>query len=117
VAWSKLCKPLCESRLGFRLFKNFNEAMIAKLAWWLGVTGVICSGLMVLLDFYQPSLLCNNSWVSRIEFWLPLMYSMSKSKTLNMDCHRAKTCFDAIFCTNFFETCFALLQSILIKKI
>ena len=35
VAWSNLCKPLCKGGLGFKLFESFNEAMIAKLAWWV----------------------------------------------------------------------------------
>jgi hypothetical protein len=35
LAWSRLCKPLSEGGLGFCSFKSFNEAMIAKLAWWV----------------------------------------------------------------------------------
>jgi hypothetical protein len=35
VAWLELCKPLLEGVLGFRTFESFNEAMIAKLAWWV----------------------------------------------------------------------------------
>ena len=35
VAWLELCKPLLEGMLGFRTFESFNEAMIAKLAWWV----------------------------------------------------------------------------------
>ena len=33
--WFELCKPLSERYLGFRSFKRFNEAVIAKLAWWV----------------------------------------------------------------------------------
>jgi hypothetical protein len=35
LAWSELCKPLSFGGLGFQSFENFNEAMIAKLAWWV----------------------------------------------------------------------------------
>ena len=55
--------------------------------------------LVVFVIFYPPSLFCRNSWMrkSRIELWLPLIYSISKSKTLNIDYQRAKPCFDAMF--------------------
>ena len=35
VAWSDLCKPLSARGLWFRSFERFNEAMLAKLAWWV----------------------------------------------------------------------------------
>uniref|UniRef100_A0A2N9GPX3 Reverse transcriptase zinc-binding domain-containing protein n=1 Tax=Fagus sylvatica TaxID=28930 RepID=A0A2N9GPX3_FAGSY len=35
VAWSNLCRPLSDGGLDFRPFESFNEAMIAKLAWWV----------------------------------------------------------------------------------
>jgi hypothetical protein len=35
LAWSNLCRPLSEGGLRFRSFERFNEAMIAKLAWWV----------------------------------------------------------------------------------
>ena len=62
--------------------------------------------------------LCKNSQVrkSGILFWVPSMNSISKSKTERMACHRAKICFDAMFWTSFSKTCFADLQSTLIKN-
>jgi hypothetical protein len=35
MAWADLCKPLNVGGLGFKLFSSFNEALIAKLAWWV----------------------------------------------------------------------------------
>uniref|UniRef100_A0A2N9IWX8 Reverse transcriptase domain-containing protein n=1 Tax=Fagus sylvatica TaxID=28930 RepID=A0A2N9IWX8_FAGSY len=34
IAWKDLCLPLDMGGLGFRSFESFNEAIIAKLAWW-----------------------------------------------------------------------------------
>ena len=45
-------------------------------------------------------------------FWDPLIYSISKSKTLKIACHLAKICLEAIFSTSFSITYLALLQSI-----
>jgi hypothetical protein len=35
LAWTSLCKPICDGGLGFRFFQTANEAFIAKLAWWV----------------------------------------------------------------------------------
>jgi hypothetical protein len=35
LAWSSICQPLANGGLGFRSFESFNEAIIAKLAWWV----------------------------------------------------------------------------------
>lgn len=35
VAWTELRKPLSDEGLGFRSFERFNEAIVAKLAWWV----------------------------------------------------------------------------------
>uniref|UniRef100_A0A2N9FSP0 CCHC-type domain-containing protein n=1 Tax=Fagus sylvatica TaxID=28930 RepID=A0A2N9FSP0_FAGSY len=35
LAWIKLCRPLSDGGLGFKPFQSFNEALIAKLAWWV----------------------------------------------------------------------------------
>ncbi len=35
LAWTSLCKPLCDGGLSFRSFQTANEAFIAKLAWWV----------------------------------------------------------------------------------
>jgi hypothetical protein len=75
--------------------------------------------------FYSPSLPCKNSRVrkSTIEFWLPLMYSMSKSKTHNIDCHLAKICFEHFFlklvlhfCNLFFLKSFDIKDHLKILK-
>jgi hypothetical protein len=62
---------------------------------------------------------CKNSRVrkSGMELLIPLMYSISKSKTLKIACHLANICFEAIFSTSFFKTYFADLQSILNKNL
>ena len=61
---------------------------------------------------------CKNSRVKKsgIEFLLPSVYSISKSKMLKMDCHLAKICLLAIFLTSFPKTYLALLQSTLTKN-
>ena len=45
----------------------------------------------------------------------PLIYSMSKSKTLKIACHLAKLCLETRFWTSFYKT-LALLQSTQIKN-
>ena len=35
MAWKDLCRPCADGGMGFRKFESFNEATIAKLAWWV----------------------------------------------------------------------------------
>ena len=35
TAWNNLCTPMQEGGLGFRKFWNLNQAILAKLAWWV----------------------------------------------------------------------------------
>ena len=35
LAWTSLCKPLCDGGLGFHSFQTANEVFIVKLAWWV----------------------------------------------------------------------------------
>ena len=34
-SWDKICNPKCVGGLGFKKFKDFNNALIAKLAWMI----------------------------------------------------------------------------------
>ena len=58
---------------------------------------------------------CRNSLVKKsgIEFSLPFINSISKSKQDKRLCHQAKICFETIFFTSFSKTSFADLQSTL----
>ena len=79
----------------------------------------VCSRLFIfwsLVCHYSTAF--RNSWVrkSGIDFLEPLIYSMSKSKTVKIACHLAKICFEAMFSTSFTITYLALLQSICNKN-
>ena len=35
TTWDNICKPTCKDGLGFRKAKDFNDALLAKLAWMI----------------------------------------------------------------------------------
>ena len=59
IAWDSLCWPLKEGGLGFRKFWEFNQALLAKLAWWL-LEGRDCLCINLLRAKYKV----RNNWLN-----------------------------------------------------
>ncbi|KAK9992588.1 hypothetical protein SO802_027573 [Lithocarpus litseifolius] len=59
IAWDLLCWPLKAGGLGFRKFWEFNQALLAKLAWWL-LEGKDCLCISLLRAKYKV----RNNWLN-----------------------------------------------------
>ena len=62
IAWASLCWPLKEGGLGFRKFWEFNQALLAKLAWWL-LAGKDC----LCINLLQAKYKVRNNWLNHKE--------------------------------------------------
>ena len=94
--------------IGFRNGTKGSK-VVSNINWWsmfmfdqLFIS--VCSRLFIFWSLAcHYSTACRSSWVrkSGIDFLEPLIYSMSKSKTLKIACHLAKICFEAMVSTFF----------------
>lgn len=64
LAWSSVCWPQKDGGLGFRMFWDFNQAFLSKLAWWI-LTSKECPCIKLLSKIQGESLrgnwLCHSS--------------------------------------------------------
>ena len=58
IAWASLCWPFKEGGLGFIKFWKFNQALLAKLAWWL-LAGKDCLCINLIRAKYKV----RNNWL------------------------------------------------------
>ncbi|XP_030923696.1 uncharacterized protein LOC115950621 [Quercus lobata] len=60
ISWSSSCRPQKEGGLGFRKFRDFNQALLSKLAWWV-LYGKDCLCIEVLRAKYKV----HHNWLNQ----------------------------------------------------